>query len=121
MADIAPKSGEFHDGKFWFERKGSIITLGLTSSAVDDIGAVEGVELPDEGADFSKGEVVVTVDGSGGKLELITPASGIIQEVNQALEEEPERVSEDPLEEGWIVKMEIEDTSDLKEYSIPGE
>jgi glycine cleavage system H protein len=44
-----------------------------------------------------------------------TPASGIVQEVNEAAKDEPDMVSEDPLEEGWLVKLEIEDTSDLKE------
>lgn len=115
MSDIAPKGGEFHDGKLWFHRKGSIVTLGVTSLGIEEIGEVESVDFPDEGADFQKGEVLLTVDGTHGKLEVSTPASGIVQEVNSAAQEEPGMVSEDPLEEGWLVKLEIEDTSDLKE------
>jgi glycine cleavage system H lipoate-binding protein len=46
----------------------------------------------------------------------VTPATGVIQAVNQAAIDEPERISDDPLEEGWLVKLEIQDTSELKEY-----
>jgi glycine cleavage system H protein len=113
---VAPKEGEFQEGKGWFSRKGSILTLGLTPTGIEEIGTVEKVELPEEGDDFEKGNVVVTLDGSNGKLELITPATGMVQELNEALSDEPEIVTEDPLEEGWLVKLEIEDSSDLKEF-----
>jgi glycine cleavage system H protein len=121
MADIAPKNGEYSDGKLWFHRKGSIVTVGLSTSAVEDIGTVESVEFPNEGDDFEKGEVVVTLDGSNGSLEVTTPASGIVQEINEAAKDTPDMVSEDPLEEGWLVKLEIQDTSDLKEFADTGE
>jgi glycine cleavage system H protein len=114
--DAAPRSGEFLDGKLWFSRKGNIVTVGLTNLAVEEVGDVQSIEFPDEGADFVKGETVVTVDGTSGKLEVIAPATGVIQEINAAAKEEPDMVSEDPLEEGWLVKLEIEDTSDLKEF-----
>jgi glycine cleavage system H protein len=117
MSDIAPKNGEFHDGKFWFHRKGTTVTVGLTANAVEDLGSVESIEFPDEGDDFAKGEVVVTLAGGNGTIEVTTPASGIIQEINEAAKDAPEMVTEDPFEEGWLVKLEIEDTSDLKEFA----
>ena len=51
-------------------------------------------------------------------MELITPATGIIHELNEAARDEPDMVTEDPLEEGWLIKLEIEDTSDLKEFTL---
>ena len=116
MAEAAPRNGEYLDGKLWFLRKGSIVTVGLTDSAIEEVGSVQSIEFPSEGDDFDKGDVVVTVDGSQGKLEVITPAAGVIQEINEAAQSEPDRVSEDPLEEGWLVKLEIQDSSDLKEF-----
>ncbi len=117
MSDAAPKSGEFHEGKLWFQRKGSTITLGISSAAVEEIGTLERVEFPNEGDDFDKGDVVLNLEGSRGSLEVITPAAGVIQEVNEAAKEEPDMVTEDPLEEGWLIKIEIQDSSDLKEYA----
>jgi glycine cleavage system H protein len=115
-ADIAPKNGEFGEGKLWFHRKGTIVTLGMTNLAVEEVGEVQSIEFPDEGSDFGKGDTVVTVDGTNGKLEVVAPATGIVSEVNEAAKSEPDMVSEDPLEEGWLIKLEIEDTSDLKEF-----
>jgi glycine cleavage system H protein len=89
----------------------------LTNLAIEEIGEVQGMELPDEGDDFQKGDVVVTVEGSNGRVEVIAPASGVIQEINEAAKEEPDMVSDDPLEEGWLIKLEIEDTSELKEFA----
>ncbi len=116
MSDVAPKNGEYHEGKLWFHRKGSVITLGVTSAAIEELGALEGIEFPDEGDDFDKGDVVITVEGSRGSLEVVTPAAGVILEINEAAKNEFDVVTEDPLEEGWLVKLEIQDSSDLKEY-----
>jgi glycine cleavage system H protein len=117
MAKSGPKNGEYQEGKLWFHRKGSMITVGLTSLATEEIGQVESVEFPDEGSDFVKGDVVVTIDGTTGKFEVTTPASGIINEINEQAQKEPEMISEDPLEEGWLFKLEIQDISDLQEFA----
>lgn len=118
MSDVAPKNGEFLEGRLWFHRKGVSVTVGLTPSAIEEVGSVESIEFPDEGDDFSKGDIVVTIGGSQGKIEVTAPAAGIIKEVNEAAKEQPDMVSEDPLEEGWLIKLEIEDTSELKEFAF---
>ncbi len=117
MAKSGPRDGEFGDGKLWFHRKGSMVTIGLTSLATEELGQVESVEFPDEEADFVKGDVVVTIDGTNGKFEVTTPASGIVKEINEQAQKEPDMITEDPLEEGWLIKLEIEDVSDLHEYA----
>ena len=76
MSDVAPKYAEYLDGKLWFQRKLSKVTIGLTSLAIEDIGAVQSIDFPEEGLDFEKGEVIMTVDGSNGSLEVTAPASG---------------------------------------------
>jgi glycine cleavage system H protein len=117
MAEVAPKNGEFADGKLWFQRKGSTVTIGMTSAAIEDVGSVQAIEFPDEGDDFEKGDVLVTVDGTNGSIEVTAPATGVVHEINGAAKEEPDMVSEDPLEEGWLIKLEVQDTSDLKEFA----
>ena len=95
-----------------------MVTLGMTSSAIEEIGSVQSIDFPEEGLDFEKGEIIVTIEGTNGSFEVSAPASGIVQEINEAAKEEPEMVSDDPLEEGWLVKIEIQDTSDLKEFGV---
>lgn len=116
MADTGSKSGEFGDGKLWYQRKGKMIVLGLTSTAVDEMGTVEGIEFPDAGVNFSQGDVVLTVDGTHGMMEVVTPASGNIIEINHALRDELDIITEDPTEEGWLVKIEIDDASEIQDY-----
>lgn len=115
MSEAAPKEGEFAEGKFWFTRRLGVVTVGLTSLAVEEIGTVESVELPEDGDDYSRGEVVVTIDGSNGALDVTAPASGFITEINDNAKKNPEIVAEDPFEEGWLFKIQIEDPTELKE------
>lgn len=117
MSEVAPKNGEFQEGKLWFQRKGSSVVIGLTNSAIEDVGDVESIEFPEEGEDFDKGDAMITVEGTKGNLEITTPAAGVVQEINEAAKDEPEMISEDPLEEGWLIKLEIQDSTDLKEFS----
>lgn len=117
MSEIAPKSGEYAEGSLWFTRKNNVITVGITASALDEIGDVEGVELPTEKDDFTKDDVIATVEGSQGSVEVTTPASGVVLEINSGLTSDPSLIAEDPTEEGWLVKLEIQDKSDLKEYA----
>lgn len=112
----APKEADYQEDKAWFTRKATLVTLGITVQSIEEIGDVEGVELPTKGEDFEKGDVVATIRGSQGEVELTAPATGAVEEVNESLQTNPEVVSEDPLEEGWIVKLEIQDKTDLHEY-----
>ncbi|MCM0606436.1 MAG: glycine cleavage system protein H [Xanthomonadaceae bacterium] len=113
----APRSGEYMDGQAWFTRKQTVLTIGVTNAGLEDIGEVESITLPEEGDDLTKSEVAVTIEGTSGTLELITPAAGLVHAANVRLAGSPETLSEDPLEEGWLVKIEIEDPTDLKEYA----
>lgn len=115
MAKSDSTSGEFSEGRFWFRRKGSVLTVGMTSQAIDFLGVLQTVGLPEEGEEYQKGDVLTTIEGVRGTLEVITPVSGAVHEVNTAVEEEPEIATEDPLEEGWLVKMQMNDQSELED------
>ena len=117
LKESVPKYGEYADGKLWFSRRGSIVTIGLTTQATEEVGEITSIELPDEDDTFDKGDIAVTIDGNLGNIEVTTPAAGVIKEVNASIKDEANIVTEDPLEEGWLVKLEIEDTSDLKEFA----
>lgn len=107
---------EFNDGKLWFQKKLNILTIGMTLDALDGVGDVEGVNLPSEGDDFDKDDVIAEIDGSDDNVKVYTPAAGFVIEVNAAVSEDTQILNEDPIDEGWLVKIEIQDESDLKEY-----
>lgn len=111
----SPKSGEYDNGKLWFERKGMMVTVGLTGFAIEEIGDVQKIELPADGDDYTRGELLATIEGASGVVELVAPAAGVVKEINESLKDEPEQISDDPLEAGWIARIEIEDPSELAE------
>ena len=112
----APKSSQSSEGKLWFARKGTTLTLGITDRAIEEIGDVRDIEFPDKGDDFDTGEAVVTVRGAGSEIEVITPAAGLVEEINETMKSEPGTLADDPTEEGWLIKLEIQDVSDLKAF-----
>ena len=107
---------EYNEGKLWFHKKLNTVTIGVTLAALDEIGEVEGVSLPTDGDDFDKDDMVCELDGSDGNIKIYTPAAGFVTEVNGPVTDDVQIINEDPIDEGWLVKLEIQDDTDLKEY-----
>ena len=82
-------------------------TLGLTDYLQEKLGEIYGLRLPEEGEDFIKDEFFSVVEAKNGRRELKAPVSGEVVEVNYEAMEVPEIVNEDPLSEGWLVKVEL--------------
>ena len=107
---------EYNDGKLWFQKKNGIVTVGITMTGLEEVGDVEAVDLPSDGDDFDKDDILCEVDGADGAVKVYAPAAGFVIEVNKSLSEDVQILNEDPIDEGWLVKLEIQDESDLKEY-----
>jgi len=101
----AQNSGEYQNGKVWFRSAGDSISMGLTSRGVDALGELESVDLPNEGASFDEGDVLAEVQGDSGTIEILAPFSLEVLEVNETAGGNLEQIAEDPLEEGWLVKI----------------
>ncbi len=96
-------------------------TVGLTDYAVEQLGDVVFVELPETGAEFKKNEVFATVESVKAASEIYMPISGVVTAVNEDIVTTPELLNEDPHEKGWLIKIEssADDTefADLMDYS----
>ena len=101
----AQGSGEYQNGNVWFRSAGDWIWLGLTSRGVDALGELESVDLPNEGSSFDAGDVLAEVQGDSGAIEILAPFSLEVLEVNESAGGNLEQIAEDPLEEGWLVKI----------------
>ena len=106
--------GEFEKGQLWYSRRGNVLTIGLTNSAIDKLGDLEEITLPEEGDLFDAGDDIVVVEGTRGSVEVVLPTKGVVLLVNPAASD-PVAVSEDPLEEGWLVKYQVDDLESLLE------
>jgi glycine cleavage system H protein len=121
MATKIPKAGEFAEGKLWFTRRGSEVTVGLTQSAIEELGELDSISLPSEGDEADTLDAIGNVDGTISSLELVAPARGSVIETNGVVETDPTIAQDDPAEEGWLFKMAIEDPAELKEYAVTEE
>lgn len=95
-------------------------TIGLTDYAIEQLGDIVFLELPEIGAEFVKGEVFATIESVKAASEIYMPIGGKIVEINEAVVDNPEILNESPYEKGWLVKIESEtataDSIDLLEY-----
>ncbi len=104
----------------WVLESGNLCTIGLTDYAIEQLGDVVFVELPEVGSEFVKNEVFATIESVKAASEIYMPIGGKIVEVNEELINSPETINEDCYEKGWLVKIESEtiqeDSVGLLEY-----
>jgi glycine cleavage system H protein len=89
------------------------IEVGITDYAQGELGDVVYVELPQMGAKFSKHDVFGTIEAVKAVSELFSPLTGEVTAVNQRLDKEPALVNTDPYGAGWMIRMRVNDTSEL--------
>ncbi|MCY0995986.1 glycine cleavage system protein GcvH [Myxococcus sp. MISCRS1] len=99
----------------WARIEGNKVVVGITHHAQSTLGDVVYVELPKSGAKLEKGKPFGTVESVKAVSELFSPLSGTITKVNEELTASPETLNEDPYGEGWIIELELSDSSQLGE------
>lgn len=99
----------------WIEIDGKIATVGITDYAQGELGDIVYVEIETLDEILDKEEVFGSVEAVKTVSDLFLPVSGKIIEVNQKIEDSPEIINEDPYNDGWIIKMEIENEEELNE------
>ena len=97
----------------WVKIEGDILTVGITDFAQGELGDIVYVEVDslDEALDLEA--VFGTVEAVKTVSDLFMPVAGKIIEFNEVLEEEPEKVNDDPYGDGWMIKIKVTDSTDL--------
>lgn len=99
----------------WIRMEGEEAYIGITDFAQGELGDIVYVEIETEGDTLGMGEVFGTVEAVKTVSDLFMPISGKILEINTALEATPEVVNESPYEQGWMIKISINDKAELDE------
>jgi glycine cleavage system H protein len=100
-----PEELQYTKSHEWVRSDGDTATIGITDHAQDELGDVVFVELPEEGDTFDAGDSFGTVESVKAVSDLYTPVGGEVVEINEVLNDSPEKINEDPYGEGWIVKL----------------
>jgi glycine cleavage system H protein len=82
-------------------------SLGLTDFLQDKMGEIYSLKLPEEGEELIKEELFGSLEAKNGRRELIAPISGEVIEINYEVLEVPEIINDDPMMEGWLLKVEL--------------
>ncbi|MGD2004038.1 MAG: glycine cleavage system protein GcvH [Flavobacteriales bacterium] len=97
----------------WIRVEGDEAYVGITAFAAGELGDIVFVDVDTEGESLDKDEVFGSVEAVKTVSDLFLPVSGEVLEFNEALEDAPESVNDDPYGDGWMVKIKIADASEL--------
>ncbi len=97
----------------WVRREDDVATVGITEHAQDELGDVVFIELPEKGASFGAGDAFGTVESVKAVSDLYAPVDGEVVEVNEALNDAPEKINEEPYGDGWIIRLRVSEEGDL--------
>ena len=98
----------------WVRVEDKEAVIGITDYAQGELGDVVYVELPEVGSRTKQMEPFGTIEAVKAVSDLYAPLSGKVVEINEALADNPELVNKDPYGEGWMIRIEIEDPSELE-------
>lgn len=90
-----------------------IVAIGITDHAQEQLGDVVFVEMPNVDDEFSQGDDICVIESVKAASELKAPVGGSIVGVNESIADEPTKVNEDPLGEGWFIRLKLNNPSEL--------
>lgn len=103
---------KFTEDHEWLEADGDIVTVGITEHATTQLGDLVFVELPEVGAEVTKGDDICVIESVKAASDITAPLDGEIVEVNEAIVDEPTKVNEDSVA-AWFFKMRLSNPEDM--------
>ena len=114
MALSYPDDCRYADSHEYARAEGELVRIGISAFAVDQLGDIVFVELPEVGASLSQGSSFGSVESVKAVEEVIAPISGVIEARNEAVLASPEELQNDPYGEGWLLLVRPSDPAQLE-------
>ncbi len=109
-----PKNLKYAESHEWTLDNGDgTVTIGITDFAQEALGDVVFIEMPEVGDGLDAGDTFGVVESVKAASDLYAPVTGEVIEINVDLEDAPETINTSPFEDGWIMKIKMEDSSEL--------
>ena len=108
-----PNDRKYAETHEWFLPEGTLITVGITQHAADELTDITFVQLPELGTRVGEGDPIGEVESVKATSEIFTAVSGTVVEINEALVEHPELINESAQEDGWIAKIKADSSRPL--------
>jgi glycine cleavage system H protein len=116
-----PEELKYTEEHEWVKIEDNIATIGITDFAQSELGDIVYLEIDSLDSEIALNEVFGTVEAVKTVSDLFMPVGGKVIEMNSTLEDKPELVNEDPYGEGWIIKIDISDLSEVDNLLSPEE
>ena len=110
-----PENLKYTNDHEWISIDGNIATIGITDYAQGELGDIVYVDIDADLTDIKKGESVGTIEAVKTVSDLFGPLTGKVIELNSALTNSPELINKDPYGDGWMLKVEFTDASELSD------
>ena len=107
-----PEDLKYLDSHEYVRFDGEIATIGVSAFAIDQLGDIVFLELPEVGDAVEVGETLGTIESVKAVEDLYPPVSGTVIDRNEAAIDAPETIAEDPYGEGWLIKVKVDDPDD---------
>jgi glycine cleavage system H protein len=118
---VNPKNLKYHREHDWARIEGDTATFGLTSYAQETLGDIVFIELPEVGTDVTAGAPYAEVESVKAVSDVYAPLSGSVIEVNEEVTDAPEIINESPYEDGWLIKVRLNDPSEADDLMTAAE
>ena len=109
-----PENLKYTKDHEWVRIEGNVATVGVTDFAQSELGDIVFVEIETLDEELEKEEVFGSVEAVKTVSDLFMPIGGTVIEINENIESSPELVNSDPYGEGWMIKIEINEASDIE-------
>ena len=110
-----PENLKYSKDHEWVLVENNIATVGITDFAQSELGDIVFVEIETEGEKLGQGDTFGTIEAVKTVSDLFMPVAGEIIEFNNSLEQNPEKVNDQPYEAGWMIKIKMEDENQMNE------
>lgn len=97
----------------WAQADENVVTVGVTEFAQQSLGEIVYVELPEEGQKVSQGDTFGVVESVKAVSDLYAPVSGTVIEVNSSLIDNPSVLNDNPMVDGWLIRIELDNEKEL--------
>jgi glycine cleavage system H protein len=109
-----PDNVRYTQSHEWVLLEGDLLTLGITDFAVEHLGDIVYVDLPDVGNEVELGGSILEIESVKAVAEVYSPVSGSVEAVNEALGDDPASLAADCYGEGWLVKLKVSDAGPVE-------
>ena len=108
-----PDNLKYSDDHEWVSVDGNIAKIGITDYAQGELGDIVFIDIDSEISEITKGEPFGTIEAVKTVSDLFGPVSGKVIELNSKILDTPELINTDPYQEGWMLKVEMTDQSEI--------